>query len=224
MNLNDILQRNDKDTLKYAVTTRLATTKVPSKYKEVTLDNAAPRADQTAAFKVFDSYSKTFERGTDLKSLYLYSASPGTGKTTSACALLNEYVYRTIIRVAKSGNTIPKSPAYFLDVNELQKTYNLASMTNDSDKLSVVASLLEHTSTVSFAVIDDIGVRNASQSFRSLLHSVINHRVAEELPTVYTSNLPISELATIYDDRLADRLREQTVEIAFKGESKRGRR
>lgn len=224
MNLNDILQRKDDDTLKYAITTRLATANIPRRYSEVTLTNASPKSDQSAAYDIFNGYATTFDRGTNIKSLYLYSASPGTGKTTSACALINEYIFRTIIREAKAKRPIPTSPAYFLDVNALQTKYNLASMSSDADKLAEVAAEIERTSYVEFAVLDDVGVRSATQSFRSLLHSAINHRVSEGLPTVYTSNLPISELATVYDERLADRLREQTVEVAFKGESKRGRR
>ncbi|MEK5414338.1 hypothetical protein [Paenibacillus sp. FSL L8-0708] len=56
------------------------------------------------------------------------------------------------------------------------------------------------------------------------MHSVINHRVANGLPTVYTSNVMLADLAQVFDARLADRIREQCVEIRFVGESKRGLR
>ncbi|WP_342480461.1 hypothetical protein NST07_25950 [Paenibacillus sp. FSL L8-0340] len=75
-----------------------------------------------------------------------------------------------------------------------------------------------------FAVLDDIGVRSATEAFRADLHSIVNHRVANALPTVYTSNVLLADLAQVFDARLADRIREQCVEISFVGESKRGLR
>ncbi|MNV31878.1 hypothetical protein D3C71_1232000 [compost metagenome] len=73
-----------------------------------------------------------------------------------------------------------------------------------------------------FVVLDDIGVRSASEAFRADLHGVVNARVANALPTVYTSNIPMDELAQVFDRRLADRVRDMCVVVPFKGESKRG--
>lgn len=78
--------------------------------------------------------------------------------------------------------------------------------------------------SVPFLVADDIGVRDASEAFRADLHTVINARVAAELPTIYTSNIKLAELDTLFDRRLADRVRDQCVEFTFTGESKRGLR
>ncbi|WP_449600347.1 hypothetical protein [Paenibacillus sp. Marseille-Q9583] len=75
-----------------------------------------------------------------------------------------------------------------------------------------------------FVVIDDIGVRDATEGFRGDLHSVINYRVTNAMPTVYTSNVLMDDLATVFDKRLADRIRDMCIEIRFIGESKRGLR
>jgi len=48
--------------------------------------------------------------------------------------------------------------------------------------------------------------------------------VTSGLPTVYTSNLPMSDMANVFDARLYDRIRDQCAEIHFAGESRRGRR
>jgi DNA replication protein DnaC len=44
------------------------------------------------------------------------------------------------------------------------------------------------------------------------------------IPTVFTSNLPIEEMAVVFDARLYDRMRDMCAVLHFNGESKRGRR
>lgn len=78
--------------------------------------------------------------------------------------------------------------------------------------------------TARFAVFDDIGVRDATDGFRGDLHSVINGRVTAGLPSVFTSNIPLAGMETVFDRRLADRMRDQTIEYSFVGVSKRGLR
>jgi DNA replication protein DnaC len=76
-----------------------------------------------------------------------------------------------------------------------------------------------------FIVFDDLAIRSVSEPFRADLHSVISYRVSNQLPCVYTSNLPLSELPTIYgEQRLYDRIRDLTIQLSFIGESKRGKR
>lgn len=67
-----------------------------------------------------------------------------------------------------------------------------------------------------------IGVRGATEAFRSYLHAIINYRTTNGLPTVYTSNLPIEDMAQVFDDRLYDRMRDQCAVLHFEGGSKRG--
>jgi DNA replication protein DnaC len=73
-----------------------------------------------------------------------------------------------------------------------------------------------------FLVMDDIGVRDASEAFRADLHAIINARVADGRPTVYTSNVPMIQTASVFDRRLADRIRDLCVEMTFEGGSRRG--
>src|SRR5690348_16058465 len=65
---------------------RVANANLPDEYKRVTLANSPARSTQESAYKLVDAYGKTFtrqfgdtEEGGRIKSLYLYSASPGTG-------------------------------------------------------------------------------------------------------------------------------------------------
>lgn len=208
---------------------RIALAGAPASYRHLTLANSPARESQAKVYELLAQYVATFSRvfdaeGQRIKSLYLFSANPGTGKTTTACVALNEYIIASYLGALKNGKQPSQQPALFLDINEMQTKYNLATMTNDESGLNEVKGLIKRASSVEFLVMDDIGLRNATESFRALVHAIVNARTTADLPTVYTSNVPISELATVFDARLADRVRDQCAVIAFDGESKRGRR
>lgn len=209
---------------------RVGAANVPKDYRLVTLANSPARESQA---KIYDfltkQYVPTFERqfepeGKRVKSLYLWSESPGTGKTTTAAALLNEWLIRHYIGSIKRGQQPLQRPAFFLDVNEWQTEYNLATMTKDDEGLERIKATIQLAQHVPFCVMDDIGVRSASEAFRAYVHAIINYRTANSLPTIYTSNLPIEDMAEVFDERLYDRMRDMCVVLKFGGESKRGKR
>lgn len=205
---------------------------VPDAYRLVTLANSPAREGQVAVYTLAEQYAATFARqfGDErIKSLYLYSREPGTGKTTTAAALLNAFLTVHYIGSVKRGLQPLERPAYFLDVNAWQTDYNTFNRPRVPDDIAAPAATRYYNaqriaSAVPFLVADDIGVRDASEAFRADLHTVINARVADGLPTVYTSNIPLSEIGALFDRRLADRVRELCGEITFKGESRRGMR
>jgi len=209
---------------------RSAATGLPKEYRLVTLENSPVATEQPKIYETLAKYKTTFERqfegGEDarIKSLYLYSESPGTGKTTSASALINEYLMAHYIGSLKRGKQALGRPAYFLDVNSFQTDYNLATMTSDESAMNEIKATIKRTQLAPFAVLDDIGVRSASEAFRSYIHAIINYRTTNGLPTVFTSNLPIEEMKTVFDWRLQDRMRDQCLTVEFGGQSKRGRR
>lgn len=201
----------------------------PASYRHLTLTNSPAREGQAKAYGLLAKYIETYQRmfdanGERIKSLYLFSVSPGTGKTTTACVALNEYIVANYLGSLKRGLKPQQAPAMFLDVNELQTDYTLATMISDESGLAKIQAKAKRAMTVDFLVIDDIGIRNAPEGFAKIVHMIINARTTADLPTVYTSNIPIGELATVFDARLADRVRDQCAVIAFEGESKRGRR
>src|SRR5690554_3121947 len=213
---------------------RVAAANAPTDYRYLTLNNSPARESQSRVYGLLDKYVTTFSRmfdadGDRIKSLYLFSESPGTGKTTSAVAIMNAYIVANYLGSLKNGKQPPQQPAYFLDVNEWQTLYNGFNRGNIPQDVAEQYSrpyyaMMEKAKAAPFAVLDDIGVRTASDAFRADLHTIINYRCANSLPTVYTSNIPITELATVFDARLYDRVRDQCAVIAFEGGSKRGRR
>ncbi|MDQ0270789.1 DNA replication protein [Cytobacillus purgationiresistens] len=226
---------------------RAAAAGVPADYRLVTVANSPARESQTNVYKNVYAYIATFERqfneGERVKSLYLKSESPGTGKTTTAAAILNEWLTVHYLGSIQRGLQPAQRPAYFLDVNEWQTDYNQFNRARVPDVIAEAASkryylAMERAKHAPFAVLDDLGVRGSTDGFRSDLHAVVNHRVTNQMPTVYTSNLPIFytgkrvegdtepyDLVDVFgEERLPDRINEQCGVQTFVGESKRGLR
>lgn len=210
---------------------------LPDEYRLVTLKDSPARASQPDAYTLIDAYAATFVRqhepaGQRVKSLYLYSESPGTGKTTTAAALLNEWLIVHYIGSLRRDRQTLERPAYFLDVNAWQSDYNEFSRPKVPDHIAEPAAARYYNAqraamTAPFAILDDIGVRDCTEAFRADLHRIINDRVTNGLPTVYTSNVKLTQINEVFREmtgRLADRMRDMTAEIAFVGGSKRGMR
>lgn len=215
---------------------RSAAAGLPREYRLTALANSPARTSQPAVYKSVENYVKTFDRQFEqtegyiepadrIKSLYLYSANSGTGKTTTAAAILNEWLRVHYSGSLRRGQQPLQRPAYFLDVNEWQTEFNLATMTNDEDGLAEFKRKMTLAMAAPFAVLDDVGVRDCTPAFRGYLHAIVNARVTNQLPTIYTSNLAIERLPDVFgEQRLTDRIRDLCRVIEFEGESKRGLR
>ncbi|WP_257151116.1 DNA replication protein [Bacillus toyonensis] len=217
----------------------MAATNLPKEYCHLTLQDNPVRASQPKVYKSIEAYVTTFSRqfevgdSTDpkdkIKSMYLFSEETGTGKTTTAAVILNEWLIGHYIGSLQRNRQSLQVPGYFLDVNEWQTLFNEFNRSNIPKDVAEKSAKeyyrrMSNAKTAPFAVMDDIGVRSATEAFRGDLHAVINHRVTNGLPTVYTSNISIGELESVFDRRLYDRVRDLCVVLPFEGESKRGMR
>ncbi|WP_181349453.1 DNA replication protein [Thalassobacillus sp. CUG 92003] len=225
---------------------RVGAAGLPEDYRLITLENAPARESQPKVYDMFDKYAETFSRQfgedpTQIKSLYLHSPNPGNGKSTSAAAILNAYLLTHFIGSIQRGLTPKQRPALFLDVSDWHADYNQFNRSKVPDSIAEPAAkryytMMERAKHVDFLVCDDIGTRDYTENFTNDLHTVINYRVTNRLPSVYTSNLPIKyegtkdprvtqDLVDLFgEERLADRIGDMCMKVPFAGESKRGRR
>ncbi|MEC3013870.1 DNA replication protein [Bacillus cereus] len=217
---------------------RVHAANVPAQYRNELIVDTKVRESEPKIYTALDRYVKTFIRqfetyeGSDqIMGLYLYSPNTGNGKTTTACALINEYILRHYVGSIKRDQQPLHQPAYFFDANEWHTLYTQFTRPNIPRHVAEPAAeeyyrRAKIAKEVPFLVMDDIGVReDITEAFRMDLHALINHRNVEELPTVYTSNVPIEALAGLYKDpRLPDRIRDMTRQLTFTGTSKRGKR
>ncbi|OYD08583.1 AAA family ATPase [Paludifilum halophilum] len=209
----------------------VARANIPADYRLATLSNSPVREEQERAYRLLDKYVTTFNRqfedgAKQIKSLYLFSP-PGTGKTYTASALANEYLTRHYLGSRYRGKNALERPAFFLSFNRWHSQFHAFNRRNVPEHIGGPAADAYYTAhetakAVPFLVIDDIGVRHASEAFNMDVLDLVDARVSNLLPTVYTSNVPIDTLSSLYDDRVFDRVRDLCLPIEFEGGSKRG--
>lgn len=217
---------------------RLSGANIPVEYRGfITSDNPIREA-QPALYRNLDGYVKSFSKMFDesktgvsrfLKNIYLYSAEPGTGKTATAAALANDFMAVHYIGNMQRGITPAENAIYFLDCAEFQQLYTQFNRPNIPKDIAENAArkyyeMMAKAKNALFTVMDDIGVREATEGYRGDLHTIVNHRYTQKTPTIYTSNIPMYELTDVFDSRIYDRVRDLTREYTLDGGSKRGDR
>jgi DNA replication protein DnaC len=233
---------------------RIANANTPADYRLLTLANSPAREGQAKVYRIVDkiaeSYDRQFEdvfeervndliekgeargeaeRNARIKSIYLWSTNSGTHKTTTAIAAMNEFIIANYLGSLKRNRQADQQAAYFLDVTELQELFNGFNRHGVSREITEPISIeyyriIAKAKKAPMTVFDDLGIRGVTDAFRGDLHALINHRYANALPSIYTSNYPLKEMAQKLDGRLYDRIRDFCVELHHEGESKRGKR
>ena len=78
---------------------------------------------------------------------------------------------------------------------------------------------MDALSTAEVLIIDDFGVESQAAWINDKLYQIINERYINRKVTIFTSNEPLESLQ--YDDRITNRIKERTYQIAFPEESVR---
>jgi DNA replication protein DnaC len=148
--------------------------------------------------------------------LYLYGDT-GRGKTTIAQAILTEWAAR---------HELPG--AWYVNVSTLLQGLKSSFDRRDGAPLEgaqLPSEILKPVRTRRLVVLDDLGTEQQAVSgwARATLYELLNHRYAERLPTIITSNLqPIAAIArfggdAIEQDRIVSRIAEMAgtpIEVA----------
>lgn len=206
---------------------------VPKKYQDAFLTNLPIKEDNPVAYAFIQRYiGNVVENVRNGIGFFLHSIpngtnrlGTGTGKTTAAATILNEYLIARIIEHSKGGEQIQGQPALFFKASEFQTLYNsqFRGFPDMQEKASIrFYHVKDMLMKADLLVLDDIGIRQKiTDAFENELTEVIDARDTRELATIYTSNLPLDKLADTLGDRIVSRIQGTTEQIAFKGQDHR---
>ena len=209
-----------------------ATAEIPKAYAKAMADSMPFNLDNPQAAIAVAEYCKDVtEKVSDGIGFYFFSvpdkANPkgtGNGKTTAACTILNEYIVARTIEHMQQKRLIAEIPGFFVNVSKFQNTYNKQfrgprDMQEEASR--AYYRLKDHMLAVELLVLDDIGIREATDAFRNEFYEVIDERVSEGRATIYTSNEPLTRVAELLDVRITSRIEGSTLPITFNGGDKR---
>lgn len=210
------------------------TTGVPIKYKKCLIENLPIKAENPRAYGTIEKYLSKIEYYVEERGvgLFLYSVpnkenlfGTGTGKTTSAITILNEYVLQAVKKHLRGESEIKGiNPALFVKASEFQNRYNSqfrGSQESQKEASELFYRLKGRMKKVSLLVIDDIAVRDCTEAFKNELFEIIDYRATEGFATIYTSNLQIEKISEFLGERIASRIDGMTVKIGFTGKDNR---
>ncbi|MDX9872513.1 MAG: ATP-binding protein [Clostridia bacterium] len=140
------------------------------------------------------------------ENLFLYGPV-GTGKT-HLCSAIAHYV----LQAGKSVVYLKTSRLLDL-IRQIKYTEHSAGPSADR--------LLQNLYQVDLLIIDDLGIENSTDFVKEQLLLLLDERINHHLPWVISTNLTPNEAATLYEDRLSDRVLSTSNTLKFEGESVR---
>lgn len=150
-----------------------------------------------------DGWPETKAGGANL----ILCGKPGTGKTHLATMVCKQ--------VASRHDAQPLYATTTRMLRHVRASYGRGATYTEQDAV-------ERFSTCDLLVLDEVGVKLASENDRALLFEIIDERYQSVLPTILISNLTVGEIANQTDERLVDRLIENGQVLLFDWSSHRG--
>lgn len=166
---------------------------IPERYKNAEY-SGVPKDIQAALKKISET-----KRG-----LYIYG-SVGSGKTYIAYAVVN--------RAKERGKDIPVWNMTEL-LREMRQDFNRPY----GEKREIEREIMEYDGII---ILDDVGAEKTSEWVEETFYLIVNYRYNNMLPTIFTSNLPLSQLSEKIGDRSTSRIAEMCDVFELTGEDKR---
>jgi DNA replication protein DnaC len=202
-------------------TGRSGASEIPLEYRQTTIQNSVVRTEQPEAYELLDVYensmvkifSQTPDPKTRVKNLYLWSKESGTGKSVTASAVLNSFLARYYLGTKKRDLQAKQTPIYFLDLNKFQTLFNQMTRAGIPTHVREVASekyyeQMDFAKRAVMTVLDDVGTRSVTEALRGDILDIVNERMNNYRPTIFTSNLALQELPALFgEQRLFDRIK-----------------
>jgi len=199
---------------KLVASRRLQFAELPEAFKDVKLSNFSLTCYKTIESRnviavaakgvkhYLDNFKELQVRG---MGLYLYSIAKGSGKTHMSVGIANELLKAHQVKFAGSTTII----------KEIKRTWNK----KPGEYGETESQLLDSLAEVEVLIIDDFGTETPAGWINDKFYQIINDRYVSRKVTIFTSNSELDKLN--YDDRITNRIKERTYQIAFPEESVR---
>jgi len=125
----------------------------------------------------------------------------GAGKTITAARMILDFQKQLYLNRDEANKTVlfTKTPKL---LHRIKNTYN-----KDSGIQETEASIIKAHQTADFLVLDEFGMSKTSEWLLELLYLIVDHRYDSKLPTVFTSNYNLDQIAEILgDERISSRI------------------
>jgi DNA replication protein DnaC len=209
------------------------TRNVPKRYDDVSLSTLPIEKDNPKTYQRIVKYIEGMEEFIIEKNvgLYLFSTpseankfGTGTGKTTTAITILNEFVIMRVTQHVRGERKLSGNPALFVRSAEYQNLYNDQYKGGDEARRQASEKFSRYKKamlSVELLVIDDIAVRGGTEAFLNEMYELVDTRANNGGTTIYTSNVPINEIGAVLGERIASRIEGMAVPMELRGEDKR---
>jgi len=182
---------------------------IPKRYELVDYEKDVPQ-----------NIKDLFEKSRDTrKGIYIFGGV-GTGKTHIAYALLKRWNELRKYEIEnneenKSEEVLPRPYGLLWNTTELLYELRKSYKTKEQDFIDDIVT------KKAFLFLDDIGSEKVTDWVEELFYLIVNTRYEKVHPMVFTSNLPLSQLAEKIGDRTVSRIKEMCHIIELKGEDRR---
>ncbi|MBE6878086.1 MAG: hypothetical protein E7488_02835 [Ruminococcaceae bacterium] len=153
-----------------------------------------PRQQMANIFEYCKSFAENFS--TDVKSIFMYGSS-GLGKTHLSCAIADVCLKKGFVVMYASSQSL------FEQIE--QNKHNVHHMLNDIMNCDLF-------------ILDDLGTEYLTYYGQSILYNIINTRMINGTPCIYTSNLTSEkDLVKKYGEKITSRLMGNCDSLYFVG-------
>lgn len=176
---------------------------IPERFKNAKYDDVPAQIRQ-----LFEAMPQT-RRG-----IYIHGAV-GTGKTHIAYALKSKW---DVPNQNTDNGYIPGRWSQFYNMTELLREIRLDIRRDWSNRKGYDQELLE---SPNMAILDDVGAEKITDWVAETFYLIVNKRYNDMIPTIFTSNLAIPDLAEKIGNRTASRIVEMCDVVELVGADRR---